>query len=438
MSKHEIVVIGGGPAGITLAKMLGNRVAVIRPEKASMIYCALPYAIEGIITHGDTLKSDGLVTGAGAELIRDTVSSVDLENRKLSMQSGEEISYEKLVIATGATPYIPSVPGADLEGVMGFKTEKDLAKINHIVGDGLQRAVVVGAGAIGIELAQALNHRAVEVELVDLEDSVLPNLIDQDMHQLLHKELEEQGVNVHLGVKVTEVKGSGKVEGVVLDNGVTLPAELVVFAVGAAPEVDLFKNSGLEMGKGGIVVNDKMETSMADVYAVGDCTQFTSGITGEITPGKLATNAVPMAKILGFNLKGQDRHYAGFYNGAATKVGTYFVGGTGLSEKAAKRAGFDVVTGYSTVTTKFPIIPGAKNKQMKLVADRKTHRVLGAQIVSKEPVVGRIDLITFAIQKETTVEELSALSYASQPHQSFYPAANVVVLAAEEIRKKLA
>ncbi|MBN2658171.1 MAG: FAD-dependent oxidoreductase [Spirochaetales bacterium] len=437
MIKHEIIVIGGGPAGITLAKMLGKRVAIIRPEKASMIYCALPYAIEGIITHGDTLKSDNLVTGSGAALIRDTVAAVDLDKKILNMESGEEYGYEKLIIATGAVPFIPPVPGSSLKGVMGFKTEKDLALVNHIVNDGLDRAVVVGAGAIGIELAQALNHRGVEVELVDLEESVLPNLVDKDMQDLLYKELEEQGVNVHLGVKVTEVKGTDHAEGVVLDNGEMLPATLVVFAVGAVAEVSLFKNSALKMDRGGIIVNDKMETNLENVYAVGDCTQFTSGITGEVTPGKLATNAVPMAKVLGFNLNGQERRYPGFYNGAATKVGTYFVGGTGLSEKAALRAGYDVVTGYSAVTTKFPIIPGAKNKQMKLVADRKTHRVLGAQIVSREPVVGRIDLLTYAIQKESTVEDLSELSYASQPHQSFYPAANVVVLAAEDIRKKL-
>ncbi|MBB6479389.1 FAD-dependent oxidoreductase [Spirochaeta isovalerica] len=438
MIKHEIIVIGGGPAGITLAKMLGKRVAVVRPEKASMIYCALPYAIEGIISHGDTLKSDNLVTGSGASLIRDTVAEVDWDNKILRMESGEEYGYEKLIIATGAVPFIPPIPGRDLKGVMGFKTEKDLAVVNHIVSTGLDRAVVVGAGAIGIELAQALNHRGVEVELVDLEDSVLPNLIDRDMQDLLYKELDGQGVKIHLGVKVTEVKGTEEAEGVILDNGDVLPATLVVFAVGAVAEVSLFKDTALKMDRGGIIVNDKMETNLDNVYAVGDCTQFTSGITGEVTPGKLATNAVPMAKVLGFNLKGQDRRYPGFFNGAATKVGTFFVGGTGLSEKAALKAGFDVVSGYSAVTTKFPIIPGAENKQMKLVADRKTHRVLGAQIISKEPVVGRIDLLTYAIQKESTVEDLSALSYASQPHQSFYPAANIVVLAAEDIRKKLA
>ncbi len=445
MKKHELIVIGGGPAGITLAKMLGKSdIAVIRPENASMIYCAMPYVIEGLIPHQDTLKSDNLVTDNGGTLIRDEVSGIDFNGKKLQMKSGETYEYGKLIIATGAVPFIPPVPGYELKGVMGFKTEGDMNEITRHVDAGLKRAVVVGAGAIGIELVQALNDRNVEVHLVDMAESVLPNLIDGDMSISAREELENQGIHIHLGVKVTEVRGAEGAEGVVLDSGDYINVAghdgvggLVVFAAGTRPEIALVKDSPLKIDHDGILINDKMETNLPDVFAVGDCVQFTSGITGNVTPGKLATNAVPMAKVLGFNLLGGDRHYSGFYNGAATKVGQFFIGGTGLTESAARNAGFDVVTGKSTVTTKFPIIPGAKKKYMKLVADRSSHRILGAQIVSEEPVVGRIDLITFAIQSESTAEDLSSLSYASQPHQSFYPAANIVVLAAEDIRKKI-
>ena len=212
---------------------------------------------------------------------------------------------------------------------------------------------------------------------------------------------------------------------------------IVIFAAGMKPAIELVNESAIDIGRDGIIINDRMETSVPDVYAVGDCTQFTSGITGAVSLGKLATNAVPMAKILGFNLLGQHRRYSGFYNGVATKVGKYFVGGTGLSEQAAKQAGYEIVCGCSEVTTKFPIMPGAKKKRMKLIADKSSHEILGAQIVSEEPVVGRIDLLTFAIQQKRRLEDLAALSYASQPHQSFYPAANIVVLAAEDILKQV-
>lgn len=447
MENYEIIVLGGGPAGITLSKQLGKkkRMAVVRSEDYSLIYCAMPYVIEGLLEREKTYKSDALVVDFGAELIRGNAVNVNLEEKTVTMDDGRIMGFEELIVATGAIPFIPPVPGRELKGVTGFKTQRDLEWIEKLVDDGLANAVIVGAGAIGIELAQALNYRGVSVDLVDMGATVLPNLVDCDMSSPLADELIEQGINLHLNARVTELLGEGMVDTVVLgeDARISFPEKndgslpgLVVFAAGMKPELSLFGESDLAIGQDGILVNDKMETNVPGVYAVGDVCQFNSGITGDRMPGKLATNAVPMAKVLGMNLKGGNRRYPGFYNGSATKVGKYFVGGTGLSETLARKLGYDIAVGYSTSTTKFPIMPDARPKKVKLISDRKTHRLLGAQMVSEEPVVTRIDLFTFAIQKETTVEEMSQLSYASQPHQSFYPAANVVVLAAEDIRAR--
>ena len=448
MNKYELIVIGGGPAGITLSKMLGKKykMAVIRPENYSMIYCALPYAIEGIIENEMTFKSDRLVTDAGVELIRDKVIKINTENKTLELATKEPISFEKLIIATGTIPFIPPIPGIELEGVTGFKTEDDLLWIEEKISKEINDAVVVGAGAIGIELAQALAFKGINVHLVDIADSVLPNMIDKDMALKLQFELSNKGVNFVPNSKVIELKGDNFVEEIIMDNGKVIKFQkskngkqtgIVIFAVGMRPNISVIKDTEISADNDGILVNNKMETNVKEIYAVGDCTQFYSGIDNEVLSGKLATNAVPMAKILGFNLLGQNREYKGFFNGAATKVGKYFAGGTGFSEKTAAQRGFEVICGYSEVTTKFPIMPTKKNKKMKLVVDKKTHRILGAQIVSGEPVVGRIDLLTYAIQKKSTVEDLTELSYASQPHQSFYPAANLVVLAAEDVLKLL-
>jgi len=453
MKSYEIIVIGGGPAAITLAKMLGKKtqIAIIRPEDHSMIYCAMPYAIEGIIGTDKTLKKDALVTDAGADLIRSSVTEINFKGKKLTLLNSSELTYEKLIIATGANPFIPPVPGFDIDGVMGFKTEKDLIEIQGMIEGGLKKAVVIGAGAIGMELAQALNEAGLTVDLIDMATSVLPNLVDDEMTEELEAEIVRNGINLHLKAKVVALEGKGWVESVKLDNGRTInfnaddecseaedsvKSGVVIFAAGVKPEVELVKESGMELGRDGIIVNERMETNIPDVYAVGDCTQFRSGITGEASPGKLATNAVPMAKVLAFNILGQDRKYPGFYNGAATKVGNLFAGGTGLNEKTALAAGFEVITGYSELTTKFPIMPEAKKMKFKLISDKKNGRLLGAQIVSGEPVAGNIDLLTFAIQKETLIEELTGLSYSSQPYQSYFPAANGVVLAAEDILKK--
>lgn len=453
MSDYELIVVGGGPAGITLAKMLGKKMkmAVIRPEDYSMIYCAMPYVIEGLIDTEKTLKKDALVTDGGADLIRDEVSEILFDKKIVKTKSGEAYGYSKIVIATGATPFIPPIEGASLNGVRGFKTESDLKSIKNRINEGLKKAVVVGAGAIGIELAQALKDTGLEVDLVDMGSSVLPNLVDKDMTEELEAEIIKKGIRLHLNAKVTSLGGKEWVEHVNLDNGKTIHFDardecsiaedfthdgIVIFAAGMKPEIELVKNSGIELGRDGIIVNNRMETSIRDVYAVGDCAQFTSGITCASHPGKLATNAVPMAKVLGFNLLGQNRSYPGFFNGAATRVGRWYVGGTGLSETAAAAAGYDVVTGYSELTTQFPIMPDARKISFKLIVDKRTDKILGGQVVSGEPVTSVIDLITFAIQKESKVEDFSSLSYSSQPYQSFFPAANGIVLASEQIIKK--
>lgn len=454
MEKYELIVIGGGPAGVTLAKLLGKKMkmAIIRPEDYSLIYCAMPYAVEGIVNIEKTFKKDSLVTDAGADLIRSSVKKVDFAGKEIETSNGNKYVYDKLIIATGAVPFIPPIQGADLQGVTGFKTEENMRQIMDNIDKGMEHAVVVGAGAIGIELALSLNKKGLTVDLVDMASTLLPNLLDPEMSESITEEVIRTGINLHLNARVDELVGKKFVQQVKLNNGQRIRFDtnehcnvttvekfkgMVVFATGMKPQVGLFKDSELEMGRDGIIVNDKMETNLEDVYAVGDCTQFYSGITKNPISGKLATNAVPMAKILAFNLLGQNRAYKGFYNGAATKAGKYFVGGTGLSEKISKEAGYDILCSYSDVTSKFPIMPGAESIRLKLIIDLESKRLLGAQIVGQEPVTDKIDTLTLAIQNSFTIEQLTELSYASQPYQSFYPAANLIVLAAEDALKRI-
>lgn len=328
MKSFDVLVIGGGPAAITLAKNLGKEMnmALIRPEDHSMIYCAMPYAIEGLLETDKTLKSDKIVTDAGAKLIRETVTAVDLEGRRVSCAGGQEFGWERLVIATGAEPILPPIPGHELEGVTVFKSQRDMERIAAMVEHGVRDAVVVGAGA--------------------------------------------------------------------------------------------------------------MRTNIEDVYAAGDCVSYYSGITGERSGGKLATNAVPMARVLADTLRGRPREYEGFFNGSATKAGELFVGGTGLKEAEA-RARYDAVVSYAEFTTAFPIMPTAKKVKLKLIADRQSGRILGGQVVSGEPVTDKVDQITMAIQFGITARQLLGFSYSSQPWQSFYPAHNLLVKAAEGLVAKM-
>ncbi|MBW2593325.1 MAG: FAD-dependent oxidoreductase, partial [Deltaproteobacteria bacterium] len=453
MDKFDLLIIGGGPAAITIAKNIQDKmkVGIIRPEDHSMIYCAMPYAVEGLLSLEKTLKKDALVTDSKAELIRDKVVKVNFDAKTVKTEKSGEIAYDKLIIATGASPVWPHVEGYNLKGVMTFKTEEDLKKVIERVDNGLKKAVIVGAGAIGIELAQALNERKVETHLVDMADYVLPNMVDYGMVEEAQESLIKSGIHLHLKRTVTSLKGIEKVEGVLLDNDHIIHFDqlddcsdaennrlsgLVVFAVGMRATVELFGDTELEIQRDGIVVNNKMETNIKDVYAIGDCCQFTSGITGEVLSGKLATNAVPMGRVVANNLLGKDSVYPGFFNGAATKINNYFIGGTGFSENNAKKF-FDVEVGYAEFTTAFPIMPSAKKVRLKLIADKKTHKIVGAQLVSGEPVADKVDTITMAIQYGITVEQLVNFSYASQPYQSFYPAHNLIVKASEDILNKI-
>ncbi len=453
MENFDLLIIGGGPAAVTIAKTIQDKmkVAIIRPEDHSMIYCAMPYAIEKLISLEKTLKEDTVVTNEKVELIRDKVISVNFENKTVATEKNIIISYDKLVIATGANPILPPIEGHDLNNVMTFKTEENLREIMTKVDNGLKKAVIIGAGAIGIELAQALNERNVETHLVDMAKHVLPNMVDTEMIKEAQESLVKSGINLHLESKVEALKGTKTVKEVILgenqsikfnlsDNtnssdGEEIPG-LVVFAVGMKPNVQMFNNTNLKIERDGIVVNNKMETNINDVYAVGDCCQFTSGITGEVLSGKLATNAVPMGKILAQNILGKNTVYSGFFNGAATKINDYFIGGTGFSEEAAKRF-FDIETGNANLTTAFPIMPSAKKVKLKLIVDSKTRKVVGGQFISGMPVADKVDQITMAIQYGITIDQLASFSYSSQPYQSFYPANNLIIKAAEEILKKL-
>jgi NADPH-dependent 2,4-dienoyl-CoA reductase/sulfur reductase-like enzyme len=180
-----------------------------------------------------------------------------------------------------------------------------------------------------------------------------------------------------------------------------------------------------------------MRTSIEDVFAAGDCVHYWSGIDGRPIGGKLATNAVPMAKVAAKSMLGRKAEYQGFFNGAATCVGELRVGGTGFTETLAKARGFETITGFGQTTSRFPIMPGAKKVQVKLVADVATGKLLGGQVIGYEAVAEKVDVITLALQHQLKLEDLAQLSYSAQPWQTFYPANNAIVMAAEDALKKL-
>ncbi len=441
MRIRDALIIGGGPAGITFANYYKRikpkaDVVMFRPEPHSMVYCAVPYAIEGLFDLSKTFKRDELVTDAGVELLRRWVTAVNFQKQEVTDDTGEVHGYRTLFIATGALPIRPPIPGADAPNVFSVKTEEDVRSIITRVKNGAKRAVVVGAGAIGIEQAQAYRKCGIDTWLIDIAPHVLPSMIDEDMAAPLKEELDNLGIHTVLGTLVEFLQETATgVDEVRLSSGERIKlnpeTDFVCFAVGMKPDIEIFAKAGLATSRDGIIVDYGMRTNIPGVYAAGDCCAFNSAVDGQPIGGKLATTAVPMAKVAARVAAGKKDRYPGFYNGAATCVGGWMIGSSGFTVATAAKRGITTVVGRGETTTIFPMMPGAEPLKVKIVADRKDLRIVGCQILSKRPVTDKIDIATLAIQRRMTLKGLSRLAYSAQPWQSFMPARNAIVAACE-------
>jgi len=439
--KTNVLIIGGGPAGIQSSRMIktlspDTEVTVLRPEDASVIYCAIPYSLEGLIPIEKIRKKDELVTGVGAKLIKERAEKIDFESKKVITEKGTNIEYEKLLIVTGANPFIPPIPGSTLKNIFTVKTEEDTKKIAEMLKKNPKKAVVIGAGSIGLELSTVLKSNGLEVHLVDMTNRPLPSLLDKDMTDELLRLIKEHGIISTFNTSVEGFEGTERVEGVKLSNGNIIKLEgnndFVVVSVGVKARIELFKDTALKIGNYGIIVDEHMKTNIPDVYAAGDCTEFYSGIDKKLIGGALATNAVPMGKVAALNIIGKKASYPGFFNGAITTISGYRVGGTGFTEEFAKKRGYDVFTTYGETTSRFPMMPDARPIKVKLIWEKNSKRLLGGQVTGYEAVAERIDILTLSLQQGLDAEKLSELSYSAQPWQTFFPARNAIVQAALE------
>src|SRR6476646_1464329 len=294
-------------------------------------------------------------------------------------------AYDQLVIATGATPYRPKLPGLDAAGVYGVQTLEDGMVLRRVIDEeSPQRTVVVGAGYIGIEMAEAMLHRGIEVTLLCAEPTPMTTL-DPDMGTLIADAMRGLGMDLHLGEHATSctVEG-GRATAAVTDSG-TYPADLVVLGVGAHPNVTMARDAGIEIGpSGGIATDDHQRTSAPSVFAAGDCVETRHLVSGAPVAIALGTHANKQGRVIGINATGGDATFPGVIGTAVTKVCAYEVARTGLSEGQAKDAGLDAFGTVIEATNRAGYYPDATPIRLKLVTEKETGRLLGAQIVGRE------------------------------------------------------
>ena len=449
---RRLLVIGADAAGMSAASQARRRrgpedlqiVAFDRGNFSSYSACGIPYFVSGVVEELDSLVVRSPETFRARQSIqvhlRHEVLELDLDrgvalvNHQESGHQREE-GFDDLMLATGAVPVRPPLPGAGAEGVFGVQTLDDGVALRAFVAERKPRqAVIVGSGYVGLEMAEALCALGVETHLVDIATQPLTRL-DPDMGTLVAGALRDFGTVLHLGQEVVafETGAGGEVAAVVTSEG-TIPAQVVVLGLGVRPNVALADAAGVAIGPSGAIgVDRRMRASHPAVWAGGDCAEKRHRVSGAPVAVALGTHANKEGRVAGINLGGGYATFPGVIGTAATKVGPLEVATTGLSEAGAAGAGFvaDAVTSKST--TRAGYYPGAQPVTVKLVVERGTGRLLGAQIVGGEGAAKRIDALAVAVWNEMTVDDLLGvdLSYAPPYSPVWDPVAGAARRAAD-------
>ena len=445
---RRILVIGANASGVEAASAARKKdrsaeITLLTLEKnAGYSRCGLPFVIGGVIpSFRDlivypsayfqmlklNLRTETRVTAVNTK--EKTVTAVD------KLGSTETLQYDSLVIATGADAFMPPIKGREKQGILSLRTLEDGEQIDAAVKAGAKSAVIMGAGLIGLETGVALIERGLKVTIVEMLPQILPMMLDPEMAEIVQESLEAKGMSILTGKTVEEFLGEEKVTGIVA-GGEKINADLFISAFGVRANTKLAVEAGIPLGETrAIKTNARMETDVRDVYAVGDCAEAPNIITHRPSCAQLGTIAVRQGKVAGTNAAGDYALFAGVLASAVTRLFEIEAGVTGLTEAAAQRARVDVVTGAISSKTKADYYPEALPIKVKLVVEKESQRIIGAQVVGSEEVTQRVNALSFAIQKQMTVRELAKAdtAYAPPLNETWEP----MVLAAEMVLMKL-
>ena len=434
----KIVIIGLGAAGFAAAMAIRkqNRQAEItfvdKKDFDLLHHCGLPFYIGGKIRDANSLaqnidfKMMGIDKYSNSEAVRIDGNKKEIVVKNLKTQKIEKIKYDSLIIAAGAEPFVAPIPGAELaftvDSIENAKKIKEKAKKG-------KTAVIIGAGAIGLETALALIENGLKVTVVDMLPNALAKLIDKDISEILEEYLMESGIELVFNVKITEIKKDR-----VLLEKKEIPADIVVMATGVRANTHLAKNSGISCGKTGITVNEKLETNIKDVYAAGDCIGGFSRLNKKAFSAQIATTATLQGTVAGINACGGNKNYDGVLGTFVSKIGEIEVAATGFNSSFAEQAGYKIITSKAKSKTKPEWFLDAVEITVKLIAD-ETGKIIGAQAIGKEGAASRINVLSAVIKAGFGFKELAEIEFAYCP--SISQAVDVVTIAAEVGMRKI-
>ena len=430
----KVVIVGGVAGGATAAariRRLDEKAEIVVFERSGYISyanCGLPYYIGGVIEDPEELTlqtPESFFSRFRVQMkVHHEVTAIHPNRKTVSvknLETGEEFeeTYDKLILSPGARPAQPRLPGVGMEKVFTLRTVEDTFRIKAYIQKSKPRsAVLAGGGFISLELAENLRHLGMEVTIVQRPKQLM-NPFDADMAAMIHTEMRKKGVKLALGYTVEGfAERDGGVD-VLLQDNPPLHADMVVLAIGVTPDTALAREAGLELGiKGSIVVNDRMETSIPDIYAAGDAVQVKHFVTGEDTLIALAGPANKQGRIIADNICGGDSRYTGSQGSSVIKLFDMTAATTGINETNALKAGLPVDTVVLSPMSQAGYYPGGKVMTMKVVFEKETYRLLGAQIVGYAGVDKRIDVLATAIRVGMKATELKDLDLAYAPPYS--------------------
>jgi NADPH-dependent 2,4-dienoyl-CoA reductase/sulfur reductase-like enzyme/rhodanese-related sulfurtransferase len=453
---QRIVIVGGMTAGSKAAARImrldpdADVTVVERGQTLAYSGCGLPYYISGAISEQRTLVE----TALGA--VRDSaffhklknvraldlteVVRIDRERKTVVVrhvldQDERDVPYDRLMLATGARPVTPEIPGAGLEGVHTLHGVEDAEAIRSLLRQPrVKDVVILGGGLLGCQITESISLRGARITLVEERSSIL-RILEEEMSALVRSHLESRGVRVVCGHRVARIEGEERVQAVELDDGSLLACDLVLVALGRVPNVGLAREAGLEIGSTGAVhVDSFLRTSDPCIYAAGDCTEQRHAVTGRMTwiPG--AVSASVQGRVAANNICGIEEEITSVTGSVIVKLFDWTVARTGLNEREAREAGFDPLAAVIPGPDRAHFIPTARTVILKLVADRVTGRLLGAQGVGPGDVAKRIDVIATALTAGLDVDRLAQLTLAYAPPYSM--AVDIVLAAANVLRNK--
>jgi NADH oxidase (H2O2-forming) len=440
MKKTDVLVIGGSAGGILVATTCkkvykDKNVILVRKTNTVMVPCGIPYIFGTLNDTGKNRIPDTMITNPGCELVISDAVKLDTEAHLVSLSNGDSIQYDKLVIATGSNPIIPKfIPGYDLGNIYAvYKNEDYLADLLVKIAP-MNDIVVIGGGFIGVEFAEQLKKLGKNITLIEMQDQCLQQAFDAEICTVAEGELKANGIVIKTGVKVSKFSGETNVSAVELSNGEILRTDGVILGMGVVPNTSLANEAGIRLDqRGAILVDEYMRTSAKDVFAVGDCAEKKCYFTGKSLPILLASTAAMEAKVAAGNLFGLRyiRENRGTISAFSTKIFAKTLASAGIGERRALEEGFDIVIGKFATMDRHPgSLPGSTKVELKLIFVKTSGVLIGAQIIGGESVGEMINILSLAIQKGLTANELNTFQTATHPLVTASPIAYPINAAA--------